>query len=335
MAGRLVLTPGDPGGIGPDLCIGLAGRPEAQFLAIAADPLLLRDRAHRLGASVDLIEMPSADAWPEIPSGALRVWPVARARSYLPGILTTDNADYVLETLNAAVRGCLEGSFDAMVTGPISKAVINEAGRPFSGHTEYIATLTGGDPVMLLSTPGLRVALATTHLPLAEVASAIHAEGLEHILRILRGDLIRRFGLLHPHILVAGLNPHAGESGHLGKEEINVIIPVLDKLRAEGFHLTGPMPADTLFLPHHLEKADAVLAMYHDQGLPVLKYQGFGQAVNITLGLPIIRTSVDHGTATDLAGTGKADGGSLLAAIASARDLVRIQNQSNAEGVSP
>jgi 4-hydroxythreonine-4-phosphate dehydrogenase len=167
------------------------------------------------------------------------------------------------------------------------------------------------------------------------VASAIHAEGLEHILRILRGDLIRRFGLSDPHILVAGLNPHAGESGHLGKEEIDVIIPVLERLRAEGFQLTGPMPADTLFLPHHLEKADAVLAMYHDQGLPVLKYQGFGQAVNITLGLPIIRTSVDHGTATDLAGTGKADGGSLLAAIASARDLVRIQNQRNGEDLSP
>lgn len=335
MAGRLVLTPGDPGGIGPDLCIGLAGRPEAEFLAIAGDPRLLQDRALRLGATLDIIEMPSADVWPDIPSGALRVWPVAAAKSYAPGTLTTDNADYVLETLNAAVRGCLAGAFDAMVTAPISKAVINEAGYPFSGHTEYIAALTGGHPVMLLSTPGLRVALATTHLPLAEVASAIHAEGLEQILRILRGDLVRRFGLADPHILVAGLNPHAGESGHLGQEEIHVISPVLEKLRGEGFRLTGPMPADTLFLPHHLEKADAVLAMYHDQGLPVLKYQGFGRAVNITLGLPIIRTSVDHGTAADLAGTGKADAGSLWAAIAAAMDLVRIQNQRNGEVPSP
>ncbi len=227
--------------------------------------------------------------------------------------------------------GCLEGAFDAMVTAPISKAVINEAGRPFSGHTEYIADLTGGYPVMLLATPGLRVALATTHLPLAEVPSAIHAEGLERVIRILRADLMRRFGFDDPHILVAGLNPHAGESGHLGKEEITVITPVLEKLRGEGFRLTGPMPADTLFLPQHLETADAVLAMYHDQGLPVLKFQGFGRAVNITLGLPIIRTSVDHGTAADLAGTGEADAGSLLAAIDLALDLVRTQQQNSPE----
>lgn len=331
MAGRLVLTPGDPGGIGPDLCIALAGRPEAQFLAIAGDPALLRDRALRLGAAVEIIEMSSADAWSKIPEGALRVWPVAVAACYKPGVLTAENADYVLATLDAATQGCLDGVFDAMVTGPISKAVINDAGRPFSGHTEYLAELTGGHPVMLLATPGLRVALATTHIPLSEVPSAIHAEGLEQILRILRGDLIRRFGIQNPHLLVAGLNPHAGESGHLGKEEITVITPVLEKLRAEGFRLTGPMPADTLFLPQQLEAADAVLAMYHDQGLPVLKYQGFGKAVNITLGLPIIRTSVDHGTATDLAATGRADTGSLLAAIDAAMELVRIQKQSHSE----
>jgi 4-hydroxythreonine-4-phosphate dehydrogenase len=331
MAGRLVLTPGDPGGIGPDLCIALSARPEARSLAIAGDPELLKDRAERLRVPLKIIEMPDPRTWPEIPANALRVWPVAKAPSHTPGLLTPDNAGYVLQTLDAAVRGCLEGSFDAMVTAPVSKAVINESGRTFSGHTEYIASLTGGHPVMLLSTPSLRVALATTHLPLAEVPSAIHAEGLEEILRILRGDLIRRFGFSDPHILVAGLNPHAGESGHLGQEEIHVIIPVLEMLRREGFRLTGPMPADTLFLPQHLETADAVLAMYHDQGLPVLKYQGFGQAVNITLGLPIIRTSVDHGTATDLAGTGKADAGSLLAAIAAAMDLIHRQKQSTGE----
>jgi len=191
---------------------------------------------------LNIVEMSRADVWPEMASGALRVWPVARAQSYVPGDLTPDNADYVLETLNGAVRGCLEGAFDAMVTAPISKAVINEAGRSFSGHTEYLAGLTGGHPVMLLVTPGLRVALATTHLPLAEVPSAIHAEGLEQILRILRGDLTRRFGLLDPHILVAGLNPHAGESGHLGKEEINVISPVLERLRGRDFDSRARCP---------------------------------------------------------------------------------------------
>lgn len=335
MAGRLVLTAGDPGGIGPDLCLALRGRPEAQCLAIAGDPALLRNRAKKLGVDVPLIEMEGPRDWSEIPPGALRVWPVSRAPSHVPGLLTPENAGYVLETLDAAVRACLEGGFDAMVTAPISKAVINEAGRPFSGHTEYIAGITGGHPVMLLTTPGLRVALATTHLPLSEVPSAIQAEGLERVLRILRADLIRRFGFSDPHILVAGLNPHAGESGHLGHEEITVISPVLERLRAEGFRLTGPMPADTLFLPQQLETADAVLAMYHDQGLPVLKFQGFGRAVNITLGLPIIRTSVDHGTATDLAGTGKADAGSLLAAIDLALDLVRTEQRNTGEDQPP
>lgn len=335
MAGRLVLTAGDPGGIGPDLCLALRGLPEAQCLAIAGDPALLRARAKKLGVDVPLVEMEGPRDWSDIPPGALRVWPVSSAPSHVPGLLTPENAGYVLETLDAAVRACLEGGFDAMVTAPISKAVINEAGRPFSGHTEYIAEITGGHPVMLLTTPGLRVALATTHLPLSEVPSAIQAEGLEQVLRILRADLIRRFGFSDPHILVAGLNPHAGESGHLGHEEITVISPVLERLRAEGFRLTGPMPADTLFLPQQLETADAVLAMYHDQGLPVLKFQGFGRAVNITLGLPIIRTSVDHGTATDLAGTGKADAGSLLAAIDLALELVRTEQRNTGEDRPP
>jgi 4-hydroxythreonine-4-phosphate dehydrogenase len=303
----------------------LAGRPEAQSLAIAADPDLLRDRADKLGLPVDLVEMTSPQDWPELQPRELRIWPVAKAQSFAPGVLSPKNADYVLTMLKAAAEGCLRGDFQAMVTAPISKAVINESGRSFSGHTEYLAEIVGGDPVMVLAIPGLRVALATTHLPLVDVPAAIHAEGLERVLRILRRDLIQRFAISDPHILVAGLNPHAGESGHLGKEEITVITPVLQKLRTEGFRLTGPLPADTLFLPRILEGSDAVLAMYHDQGLPVLKNRGFGCAVNITLGLPIIRTSVDHGTALDLAGSGFADSGSLLAAIAQAEQLVVIQ----------
>jgi 4-hydroxythreonine-4-phosphate dehydrogenase len=322
MVRRLVLTSGDPGGIGPDLCLALASRPEAQVICVAADPDLLKSRAKTMDVAVEIVEMASPEDWPSIPVNALRVWPLARAPSREPGVLTAENADYVLATLEGAARECLRGTFDAMVTGPISKAVINQSGRPFSGHTEYLAERTGGSPVMLLTIPGLRVALATTHLPLADVPAALTREGLEQTLRILHRDLIERFDIPDPHILVAGLNPHAGESGHLGREEITVISPVLEKLRSEGFRLTGPLPADTLFLPQILENQDAVLAMYHDQGLPVLKHRGFGCAVNVTLGLPMIRTSVDHGTASDLAGTGRADPGSLFAAIAVAEAMV-------------
>jgi 4-hydroxythreonine-4-phosphate dehydrogenase len=248
---------------------------------------------------------------------------VASAADLQPGRLTPRNAAYVLATLTAATRACLAGEFDALVTGPVNKASINEAGTPFTGHTEFIAELTGGEPVMLLTAPGLRVALATTHLPLTEVSRAITMTGLRRTLRILHRDLVERFGIPDPRILVAGLNPHAGEAGHLGREEIDIIVPALEALRQEGLNLTGPLPADTLFLPPLLAEADAVLAMYHDQGLPVLKHLGFGRAVNITLGLPIIRTSVDHGTALDLAGSGRADPGSLLAAIDAAADLAR------------
>jgi 4-hydroxythreonine-4-phosphate dehydrogenase len=254
-------------------------------------------------------------------AGELQVIDAPLAVPVVPGQPDPRNADAVLEMLRRAAHGCLEGEFDGMVTAPVNKAVINEAGRPFSGHTEFLAELCGGRPVMLLVAGSLRVALATTHLPLAEVPAAITPERIETVLRILDADLRARFGIAAPRILVAGLNPHAGESGHMGDEEIRVITPVLDKLRAEGFGLLGPLPADTLFTPARLAGADAVLAMYHDQGLPVLKYAGFGRAVNITLGLPLLRTSVDHGTALDIAGTGTADPGSLVAALELALEI--------------
>jgi 4-hydroxythreonine-4-phosphate dehydrogenase len=235
--------------------------------------------------------------------------------------LNPANAEYVLQCLNLAVDACLRGEFAAMVTGPVQKSLMNDAEIPFSGHTEYLAKRSGGEPVMLLATEGLRVALATTHLPLAEVSQSITQERLLQVIRVLHKDLKGRFKINSPRIYVCGLNPHSGEGGHLGREEIEVIIPALDSLRSEGMDLVGPLPADTLFTPKNLEEADAVLAMYHDQGLPVLKYLGFGRAVNITLGLPFIRTSVDHGTALPLAGTGKADTGSLNAAIQLAIEL--------------
>lgn len=326
MAGRLVLTMGEPAGIGPDLCVQMASYPEAEFLAVAGDPDLLESRAALLGRSIPMVRMEPPD-WPERPEGGLRVWPLASVKSGLPGCLVPENADFVLTLIERSVDACLHSFFDGLVTGPVSKASISASGRPFSGHTEFIAELTGGDPVMLLEAPGIRVALATTHLPLREVPDAIEAVGLERTLRILHSDLRGRFGISHPRILVAGLNPHAGESGHLGDEEIRVILPVVERLRSDGLDIEGPLPADTLFVPRRLETADAVLAMYHDQGLPVLKHRGFGCSVNITLGLPIIRTSVDHGVALDLAGTGQADPGSLLAAVRSALRLVASVNQ--------
>lgn len=306
----IALTPGEPAGIGPELVAGLSERfPTARLVAIA-DPDLLR------AAGVDA---PVFDADRPAPAGQLAVWPVPLAEPAQPGQLNPANAAYVLETLRVAANGCLDGVFDAMVTGPVHKGVINESGHAFTGHTEFLADLTGASmPVMMLAAGTLRVALVTTHLPLRAVADAITAERLTTVLRILESDLRRFYGLHIPHILVAGLNPHAGEAGHLGEEERQIIEPALAALRAEGMNLTGPMPADTLFTPRHLDGADAVLAMYHDQGLPVLKHVGFGHAVNITLGLPIIRTSVDHGTALDLAGQGVADPGSLHAAVTEA-----------------
>lgn len=316
MIPRLALTPGEPAGIGPDLCVQIAQQDFPALLVTVADPDLLSARAQTLGLPLRLeIFTPTKAAQPHTP-GTLQILPVRLATPAHCGQPDPANAGYVLETLRGAVRGCLAGEFDALVTGPVHKAVINDAGTRFAGHTEFLAELThSNQPVMMLAVPGLRVALATTHLPLTEVSRAITAPRLEAVLRVLHTDLQARFGIPQPHILVCGLNPHAGEAGHLGREEIEVIEPVLAKLRAEGMQLRGPLPADTLFVAETLAPADAVLAMYHDQGLPVLKHLGFGEAVNVTLGLPIIRTSVDHGTALELAGSGKARSGSLLAAI--------------------
>ena len=312
---RIAVTPGEPAGVGPDLILALAAEDWDAELIVVADPELLTTRAALLKRSVKL-DMFEPDRAPEAHrNGRLKLLPVALETSAYPGTLNPSNGRYVLETLHTAARGCVQKQFSAMVTGPVHKSVINDAGVPFSGHTEFLAELTGGDPVMLLTTDNLRVALATTHLPLADVSEAITPARLQRVIRVLDHDLRKRFNLPSPRISVCGLNPHAGEGGHLGREEIEIISPTLEHLRGEGINLRGPLPADTLFTPQNLEHTDAVLAMYHDQGLPVLKYVGFGAAVNVTLGLPIIRTSVDHGTALELAGTGKANAGSLRAAI--------------------
>ena len=317
----IAVTAGEPAGIGPDLCVRLARRRLPACIVVVADRDLLRERARRL-------RMPfAAGDFEPGPRGkstarALRVLHVPLARPAVPGKLDPANSRYVLRTLELAADGCREGRFDAMVTAPLQKSVINDAGIAFVGHTEFLAERTGAkQPVMMLVGGGMRVALATTHLALKAVAGAITREGLETTLRVLRGDLAARFAIRRPRIVVAGLNPHAGESGFLGREEADIIRPVLEKLRGEGFDLLGPLPADTLFHPRKLENCDCVLAMYHDQGLPVLKYASFGAGVNVTLGLPIIRTSVDHGTALDLSGTGKADIGSLVEAIGLAATL--------------
>lgn len=318
----LVFTPGEPAGIGPDLCVQFAQQSRDYPLVTVCSPELLEERANTL--NLPLIIEPYSKGVPATGKEAhLTVLPIETAVPADAGRLNTANAAYVLATLKRAATGCMAREFGALVTGPVHKGIINDAGTPFSGHTEFLAGITGGTPVMMLACPGLKVALATTHLPVSEISAAITRQSLEQVIRILHGDLTRRFGIDNPHILVCGLNPHAGEGGHLGMEEIETISPVLDRLRAAGMALEGPLPADTLFTPRYLEKADAVLAMYHDQGLPVLKHLGFGRAVNITLGLPIIRTSVDHGTALDLAGTGKAELGSLLAAVHAAKELTR------------
>ena len=322
---RLLLTPGEPAGIGPDLAILAARRRLPAQLVAVADPELLRERARRLRVHLALDEfLPGAPPAPHRP-GRLPVCRVPLRAPVRPGRLDPANAAYVLDTLRQAVRLCESEPGAAVVTGPVHKGVINDAGIAFTGHTEFLAALTGAaTPVMMLAAGTLRVALATTHLPLREVPAAITAPRLIAVLRVLAADLRARFRIARPRILVAGLNPHAGEQGHLGREEIEVIEPALAALRAEGLALEGPLPADTLFTPKYLARADAVLALYHDQGLPVLKHAGFGQAVNVTLGLPIVRTSVDHGTALELAGTGRAEPGSLLAALTLAAELARV-----------
>jgi len=319
MSAPLAITAGEPAGIGPDLCLQLLRH--AQPLVVIADKSLLQQRAAQLGLDVPLHDYEPVN--PQAP-GMLSVLHIPLTHSAQAGKLDPANGPYVLETLRRALQGCVSGEFSGMVTAPVHKGVINDAGIPFTGHTEFLAELTHTPQVvMMLVGGGMRVALATTHLPLREVADAITAPLLERVLRILQHDLQRRFGLAKPRILVAGLNPHAGEGGHLGREEIEVMVPVLDKLRAEGMDVSAPLPADTLFAAHRLRECDAVLTMYHDQGLPVLKHASFGEGVNITLGLPIIRTSVDHGTALELAGTGKADVGSLLEAIKVAMEMVQ------------
>jgi len=302
-------------------------------VVLVGDRELLAARARQTGQTVVLQDYTGAQG--TAAAGVLEVFHVPLARPAVAGQLDMANAGYVLQTLDHAIDGCLRGEFAAMITAPVQKSIINDAGIPFTGHTEYLAERTGTSRVVMMlageygpvaQRQWLRVALATTHLPLQDVSKAITPVELERILRILHADLRDKFGFASPRILVAGLNPHAGEAGHMGHEEIDVIEPVLVKLRAEGLQLIGPLPADTLFTPHQLARGDAVLAMYHDQGLPVLKFATFGGGINVTLGLPIIRTSVDHGTALDLAGTGRADPGSLYAAMACALGMLAARS---------
>ena len=319
----LIVSSGEPAGIGPDLCLALAGRDWPCRLLVAGDPGLLAARAAEIGLSVRVRAVEVAAAEPHA-RGTLQVLPTPLATAAVAGKLDTRNVPYVLELLRRAARGCLDGEFAAMVTAPVQKSVINDAGVPFRGHTEFLAELTGAPhPVMLLVAGQLRVALATTHLPLRAVPDALDVDSLLATLRVLAAGLGERFGLVRPRILVCGLNPHAGEDGHLGQEDSATIAPAIARAVALGIAARGPVPADTAFTPRQLADADAVLAMYHDQGLPVLKYAGFGHGVNVTLGLPIVRTSVDHGTALDLAGTGRADPASLVAALELALECVR------------
>ncbi len=320
---RIAVTAGEPAGIGPDLCAALKSKPGAE-LVIIADPDVLESRGNTLGIETEFSFFNESNACEQV-----SVLPLKTVSSVATGTLDPTNSAYVLESIRIAVDGCRDGIFDAMVTPPVHKGVINDAGIPFSGHTEYIAERLNATPLMVLAAEALKVALVTTHLPLKDVADAITHDGVVDCLQILHDDLQSKYKIKMPHILVCGLNPHAGESGHLGMEEINTITPAIETARTKGINATGPLPADTLFTQRHLKDADAVLAMFHDQGLPVLKYAGFGNSVNITFGLPIIRTSVDHGTALDLAGSGKASDGSLHAAIDLAIDLAHNKLRSS------
>ena len=324
MLPRIVVTAGEPSGIGPDLILQLAEQVWPVELIICADLTLLKTRAKLLNKKVSFIEYDKTNTQQTTALGQLTVAHISTATAVKTGVLDARNGEYVLDTLRFASQGCLSGEFAAVVTAPVHKGIINDAGVSFSGHTEFFAEQADvALVVMMLATTGLRVALVTTHLPLSAVPAAITAPLLTNIITILNAELITKYGIKQPSIYVCGLNPHAGEGGHMGREEIDIIEPALDKLRTQGIKLVGPLPADTLFQEKYLQDADAVLAMYHDQGLPVLKYKGFGQSVNITLGLPFIRTSVDHGTALDLAGTGKADSGSLLCAVNEAITMVQ------------
>lgn len=313
---RVTITPGEPAGIGPDLVVALASRDWPVELVVCAAPELLLERAALLGLPLSLQPyQPHLPATPQT-AGTLTIAPIALRAPVIAGKLDVRNSEYVVEMLARACDGCINGEFAALITGPVHKGIINDAGIPFIGHTEFFEERSHSEKVvMMLATEELRVALATTHLPLKAISEAITPDLLRQIITILYHDLQTKFGIAQPHVLVCGLNPHAGEGGHMGTEEIDTIIPVLNEMRERGMNLSGPLPADTLFQPKYLDHADAVLAMYHDQGLPVLKYQGFGRAVNITLGLPFIRTSVDHGTALELAAQGKANVGSFITAL--------------------
>lgn len=317
------MTPGEPAGIGPDITIQIAQQSwPFEWIAIT-DPDLLLQRAKEIGLPLKIMEVSLQDADTPHQPGTLRILPVKLNSRVQAGKLNTQHAGYVLETLTLAAKSCLEKKAQAVVTGPVHKGIINSAGIPFTGHTEFFAQQCGAaHTVMLFVVNELKVALATTHLPLAEVSSHITQKNLRMTIEILIQGLRQQFNIVSPRILVCGLNPHAGESGYLGKEEIEIISPLLNELRAQGYQLEGPLPADTIFTPKQLSRAHAVLAMYHDQALPLVKYLGFGHAVNVTLGLPFIRTSVDHGTALDIAGTGTADSGSLAAALQLAGKLL-------------
>jgi 4-hydroxythreonine-4-phosphate dehydrogenase len=323
----LVLTPGEPAGIGPDLVIQLAQSNRNADWLVIADPDLLMQRADILGLKLNI----STSANLTRKACELSVLPVHLSASVTAGVLDVRNAAYVLATLDLAVEGCLNGDYSALVTGPVQKSVINDAGVDFTGHTDYLARACNCDNVvMMLATGDLRVALATVHIPLARVSVSLTIPGLSSTLGIVHAAMRDQFGINNPRILVCGLNPHAGEQGHLGREEIEVIQPVIETLSKQGMSVTGPYPADTVFTPNMLAQGDVVVAMYHDQGLPVLKYKGFGSAVNITLGLPLIRTSVDHGTALDIAGSGSASSASLIQALNIASSLVAHGSQSAA-----
>ncbi|AJI84102.1 4-hydroxythreonine-4-phosphate dehydrogenase [Yersinia enterocolitica] len=325
---RIVITPGEPAGVGPDLVIALAQQDWPVELVVCADPALLLTRASQLNLPLQLREYQQDKPALAQLAGTLTILPVKIAAEVIPGQLDVKNSHYVVETLAKACDGAISGEFAALVTGPVQKSIINDAGIPFIGHTEFFADRSHcSRVVMMLATEELRVALATTHLPLLAVPGAITQTSLHEVISILDNDLKTKFGISQPQIYVCGLNPHAGEGGHMGHEEIETIIPALATLRQQGINLIGPLPADTLFQPKYLQHADAVLAMYHDQGLPVLKYQGFGRAVNITLGLPFIRTSVDHGTALELAATGTADVGSFITALNLAIKMINNSNE--------
>ena len=323
MTNRIAITPGEPAGIGPDLVISIAQQTWPVQLVVVASKELIKQRAEQLNLPILLIDYDAnLEAMPQV-AGTLTILDIPLAEPCIAGTLDTNNGAYVVETLKVASDKNMSGEFEAIVTGPVHKGLINKSGVPFSGHTEYFALQANcSDVVMMLATKGLRVALVTTHIPLAYVAKAITFERLQKVTRILHKDLQSKFGIENPKIYACGINPHAGEDGHLGREEIEVMEPAFAELRAEGINVIGPLPADTIFQEKYLEDADAILSMYHDQGLPVLKYKGFGSSVNITLGLPFIRTSVDHGTALELAGVGEADPGSMVEAISSAISLV-------------